>query len=253
MRDPNQSPGAVDRLLADAHVRAGHRGGPAPTAAERIARAEARARAAAPHPAAAPGRSVSRISGPARETGDRDEDARRELDLTCVQVVGAPRAAAALTWLSRPGASRRVEPDGALVFACLMHLVDRAPAAQFWWQFAAGSGNPAAARCLALHHRLDRNLPDARVWSEQARRLTIQQAEQEGLPVPAGPSAERRPLLPGRIAEQLLQQCEQGLRPRLPSALEQAVHGLVVVRGDEALGEITQPCPELLGALCAQC
>ena len=42
--------------------------------------------------------------------------------------------------------------EGALVFACLLHLTAHPESAQFWWQLAAGAGSRAAAYCLHLHH-----------------------------------------------------------------------------------------------------
>ncbi|MGW2690216.1 hypothetical protein ACWC6I_44630 [Streptomyces sp. NPDC001414] len=44
------------------------------------------------------------------------------------------------------------EPRSALVLACVLELTDTNDGARFWWQYAAGAGQPAAAYCLYLHH-----------------------------------------------------------------------------------------------------
>lgn len=44
------------------------------------------------------------------------------------------------------------EPRSALVLACVLQLTDTDDGARFWWRYAAGAGQPAAAYCLYLHH-----------------------------------------------------------------------------------------------------
>ncbi|MEV5100044.1 hypothetical protein ACFC5H_28620 [Streptomyces rochei] len=44
------------------------------------------------------------------------------------------------------------EPRSALVLACILQLADTDEGARFWWQYAAGAGQAAAAYCLYLHH-----------------------------------------------------------------------------------------------------
>ncbi|TQK49827.1 hypothetical protein FBY35_0099 [Streptomyces sp. SLBN-118] len=62
----------------------------------------------------------------------------------------------------------RIEPAGALTFACLLYLSDRSEGAQFWWQFAAGAGVATAAYCLYLHHTQYSEDDMARLWYRQA-------------------------------------------------------------------------------------
>ncbi|MGW2826423.1 hypothetical protein ACWC24_36380 [Streptomyces sp. NPDC001443] len=62
----------------------------------------------------------------------------------------------------------RIEPAGALTFACLLYLSDRSEGAQFWWQFAAGAGVATAAYCLYLHHTQYSEDDMARFWYRQA-------------------------------------------------------------------------------------
>jgi len=44
------------------------------------------------------------------------------------------------------------EPHSALILACVLQLTDTDDGARFWWQYAAGAGQAAAAYCLYLHH-----------------------------------------------------------------------------------------------------
>lgn len=45
------------------------------------------------------------------------------------------------------------QPRSALALACVLQLTDTHGGARFWWQYAAGAGQAAAAYCLYLHHR----------------------------------------------------------------------------------------------------
>lgn len=236
MHPTDGSGSPIDLLLADAQILTDYERGQAPSAAERIARAAARVRRPGP------GLAVFRAG-----RCEQDEQARQELDLICAQVLGTPQAAASLTSLSRLGDCRQVEPDGALVFACLLHLVGREDGAQFWWQFAAGSGIYNAARCLALHHQRNADFHDARLWREQADRLLTQQSDYDPAPTPPAPA--QRPLLPDHVAKRLLEQCRHGIRPRLPAELEEAVNRLVIEYDDADLGEVPHPSPQLPRAL----
>ncbi|MET9646365.1 hypothetical protein AB0K71_09295 [Streptomyces syringium] len=68
----------------------------------------------------------------------------------------------------------RIEPVGALTFACLLHLADRQEGAVFWWQFAAGAESATAAHCLYLHHLRHSERDAARHWFTQATALHAQ-------------------------------------------------------------------------------
>lgn len=67
--------------------------------------------------------------------------------------------------------SDKIEPDGALIFACLLHLADRTEGAQFWWQFSAGAGRSTAALCLYLLHLHRGEIRDAEHWAHQVAEL----------------------------------------------------------------------------------
>ncbi|MEY9930786.1 hypothetical protein ABH926_005433 [Catenulispora sp. GP43] len=220
----------VEALLADALILPDYDPSQAPTAAERIARAAARGRR---------GEVVCHCAhaGP-------DKDARQELDLISALVLNTPQAAASLSQL---GVTDHAEPDDALIFACLLHLIGRDEGAQFLWQFAAGSGIPEAAQCLHLHYESNGDRHDARYWREEWQRLK-HQTEQQGEHEPA--PAAWHPLLPEHAAKQLIQQSLRGLHPELPYSLKATVNELVIEYDDESLGKIPRPRrrPDTLGA-----
>jgi hypothetical protein len=68
---------------------------------------------------------------------------------------------------SEPDPSRILEPDGACVLACVLHLADRDDSARFWWQFAAGADDHAAKLCLLLHHLALGESKEAQWWLQQ--------------------------------------------------------------------------------------
>ncbi|MEU5209155.1 hypothetical protein [Streptomyces sp. NPDC020742] len=165
----------------------------------------------------------------------RDE-ATHELQLACALVVNAAAAAASLERLVN---DHRIDPEGALVFACLLHITGRTDAAHFWWHFGAGAGSRTAAYCLYLSHRRNGEYRDAAYWREQAAH---------------GPDEERRSvaafdekqLLPDAARHNLLVQWHSGLAPTLPTALENVINRLVVDGDDEDFGEIPRPSPTLV-------
>ncbi|MFE7049855.1 hypothetical protein ACFVAM_16000 [Streptomyces californicus] len=59
------------------------------------------------------------------------------------------------------------EPRSALILACVLQLTDTEDAARFWWQYAAGAGQSAAAYCLHLHHLARGEEDTARFWHDQ--------------------------------------------------------------------------------------
>lgn len=59
------------------------------------------------------------------------------------------------------------EPRSALVLACVLQLTDTAEGARFWWQYAAGAGQAAAAYCLYLHHLALGERETAEWWHRQ--------------------------------------------------------------------------------------
>ncbi|GAA2433678.1 hypothetical protein [Streptomyces macrosporus] len=222
----------IDALLEDAEVLGEEYDDYDSAAArERIARGPADAWHPAPRcPSSAPGSGAWRYR-------TVHEQAAHDLDLAVSLVVGAPGAAESLARLVD---HRRVEPEGALVFACLLHLVGHREAAQFWWQFAAGGGSRTAAFCLYLHHRRLAEFRDADHWRDQAARLgSARRAPAASVPGLNGF------LLPDAIRRSLLRQCHRGRHLRLPPAVEAVVNRLRVAGDDEDFGEIPQPDPGL--------
>ncbi|MFI6698885.1 hypothetical protein ACIBJC_07860 [Streptomyces sp. NPDC050509] len=128
--------------------------------------------------------------------------------------------------LARLANTRRIEPDGALHFACLLNLAGWHEGAQFWWQFAAGAGNSTAAHCLHLLHLARGERRDAAHWADQAADLEAGRT----LP-PAGR------LTVGRVA------ADHPRRPPSP-ALRAAVQRLTIER-DEEFGSVPHPDPHL--------
>ncbi|WP_265568936.1 RNA polymerase sigma factor [Streptomyces hygroscopicus] len=59
------------------------------------------------------------------------------------------------------------EPTSAMILACVLQLTDTDGGARFWWQYAAGAGQAAAAYCLYLHHLSLGEDDTARWWHHQ--------------------------------------------------------------------------------------
>ncbi|MFI7104247.1 DUF6207 family protein [Streptomyces sp. NPDC050161] len=58
-------------------------------------------------------------------------------------------------------------PHGAWILGCLLQLAAAEDGARFWWQYAAGAGEPAASYCLYLHHLALGDSHAAAFWREQ--------------------------------------------------------------------------------------
>lgn len=104
--------------------------------------------------AARPGPSSRRCRGP--ET---------DLRLLCQLVIGQPDALHAMSSFI---GGRILEPDGARVLGCVLHLAGREDSARFWWQYAAGAGDVSACYCLFLHHTALGEGQEADWWHDQA-------------------------------------------------------------------------------------
>ena len=224
----NGSSTPIDRLLGDAFVDPVYDEGDQPSVTQRVARAV-------------------RYEQRVRRGGDERMRAEREylsyeLNLTCALVLGDAGAADALCAL---GDEHCAEPEGALVFGCLLHLTGRAHACRFWWKFAAGAGVHLAAYCLYLHHGQAAEFAEARHWRDQARILGSHAR-------PHRRATPENSLLPVDVFDRLLQQCRLGHRPRLPLDIEAVVNRLLVECDDVDFGEIPQPSAALPSALSAR-
>ncbi|MDI1455238.1 hypothetical protein NHG22_15665, partial [Streptomyces sp. ATE26] len=84
------------------------------------------------------------VSGQRREA----EEAAEDLRALCETLVSHTPAHEVADFVTE----QVPDPRSALVLACVLQLTDTDDGARFWWQYAAGAGQPAAAYCLYLHH-----------------------------------------------------------------------------------------------------
>jgi hypothetical protein len=227
----------IDALLEDAYITVSFDENHTPTAAERIARAAHRTELGGPltHEQ----RACEQL---AREQLAHEQLAH-ELDLTCTLVLNTANAAVNLSRLVDD--DQCIDPEGALVFGCLLHLTGHGEACRFWWQFAAGGDSHTAAYCLYLYHGRCAEFRDADYWRRQAAALCARGRGEE----PPRPVSLQGSLLPKRVLRDILAQCHRGARPHLPQPLETLIHGLKVDCDDDDFGEIPQPSPLLACAL----
>jgi hypothetical protein len=80
--------------------------------------------------------------------GSTSNEAAKDLRALCETVVTHTPGTAIAKFVT----DQVPEPRGALVLACVLQLTDTDEGARFWWQYAAGAGQAAAAYCLYLHH-----------------------------------------------------------------------------------------------------
>ncbi|AEM86080.1 hypothetical protein [Streptomyces violaceusniger] len=92
-----------------------------------------------------------------------DERMAQDLHTLCEAIIARPDA---LTQLRDFLTRRILEPPGSRVLGCVLQLAGHEDHAQFWWQFAAGAGDPAAAYCLYLHHMALGEDGQAHAWLE---------------------------------------------------------------------------------------
>jgi hypothetical protein len=83
---------------------------------------------------------------PGPEDGDDGiHRAGADLRALCHLVISQPDALSAMSTFI---GDRILEPAGARVLACVLHLAGREGSARFWWQYAAGADDVAASYCL---------------------------------------------------------------------------------------------------------
>ncbi|MFJ1802882.1 hypothetical protein [Streptomyces sp. NPDC088180] len=95
-------------------------------------------------------------------------EAAQDLQTLCETVVTRTTALRTLRTFLTP---QLPEPPGARVLGCILQLAESEENARFWWQYAAGAGDPAASYCLYLHHRALGEHAPARWWHEQTELL----------------------------------------------------------------------------------
>jgi hypothetical protein len=93
----------------------------------------------------------------------RYERAADDLIRLCNLVLGQPDALHQMANFMEGGLI--LEPHGARVLACVLHLAGR-DGARFWWQYAAGAGDDVASCCLSLHHMALGEVVNANHWHQ---------------------------------------------------------------------------------------
>ncbi|MFE4874329.1 hypothetical protein [Streptomyces sp. NPDC056682] len=101
-------------------------------------------------------------SDPSMPVGDPD-GAAEDLRALCETVVARTPACDVATFVT----DQVPEPRSALVLACVLQLTDTSDGARFWWEYAAGAGQAAAAYCLYLHHLALGERDTAAWWHRQ--------------------------------------------------------------------------------------
>ncbi|MER7466138.1 hypothetical protein [Streptomyces sp. NPDC097981] len=127
---------AIDQLLARARI---HHTLRAPADVADIADT-----GGAPHRRAGAG-------APDPATGEPQKDMRgaaHDLQALCETAVAGTAVAALGEFLTH----KLPQPSGARVLGCILLLTGAEDSARFWWQYAAGAGDPVASYCLYLHH-----------------------------------------------------------------------------------------------------
>ncbi|SHN38080.1 hypothetical protein SAMN05216499_1609, partial [Actinacidiphila paucisporea] len=100
---------------------------------------------------------------PGRDRNGADTDLRH----LCQLVISQSDALHQMSTLLEDVADRFLEPEGARVLACVLHLAGREDSARFWWQYAAGADDVAATYCLFLYHLALGEEPEANRWHDQ--------------------------------------------------------------------------------------
>ncbi|MFJ3202689.1 hypothetical protein [Streptomyces sp. NPDC086989] len=122
-----------------------------------------RERAAVPRdvvqPPAVPCDTDPRRSAPPADAAHGFNAAAEDLRVLCETLVSHTPAEAVAGFVTE----QVPEPRSALVLACVLQLTESDDGARFWWQYAAGAGQAAAAYCLYLHH-LSLGEDDAASW-----------------------------------------------------------------------------------------
>lgn len=103
-----------------------------------------------------------------------DAEAAGHLEILCRTVIERDGA---LQHMSAFLGRRIPQPDGARVLGCVLQLAGREDSARFWWQFAAGAGDGAAAYCLYLHHLTLGEVWEAQLWRGQAAEVSGETGE----------------------------------------------------------------------------
>ncbi|MFC7897677.1 hypothetical protein [Streptomyces sp. NPDC057381] len=102
-------------------------------------------------------------SAPAPTQPDPLNEAAEDLRALCETLLTHTPSTAVADFLT----DQVPEPRSALALACVLQLSDTDEGARFWWQYAAGAGQAAAAYCLYLHHLAQGERAAADWWHDQ--------------------------------------------------------------------------------------
>ncbi|WP_333751510.1 hypothetical protein [Streptomyces sp. IBSBF 2394] len=105
----------------------------------------------------------ARPSAPAPAQADPLNGAAEDLRALCETLLTHTPPTAVADFLT----DQVPEPRSALALACVLQLSDTDEGARFWWQYAAGAGQAAAAYCLYLHHLAQGESDTADWWHHQ--------------------------------------------------------------------------------------
>ncbi|CAM5296548.1 hypothetical protein GCM10010329_82020 [Streptomyces spiroverticillatus] len=211
---------------------------------------------------------LAQLDGPAgcAQPYERPEgEAARDLRILCEAVAGHTGALDELeldTEREEFATGVMPAPAGARVLGCLLHLAKETEAAQFWWQFAAGAEDLAAAYCLFLHHLALGEDTAAEFWLAQAatpdpeegtvaaalRILRLLKQDHLTIPDPVTAVLAYMPVALAYVDDDLdLPLPEPGFndRIRLIAATRTLSHGLDAHQRHQALARRTFPRPEL--------
>ncbi|KAB8163419.1 hypothetical protein FH609_021770 [Streptomyces sp. 3MP-14] len=146
-----------------------------------------------------------------------EAEARSLLEILCRTVVEQNGA------LQHMGAllGRRIpQPDGARVLGCALQLAGQEESARFWWQFAAGAGDGAAAYCLYLHHLTLGEEWEAELWHRQADPAHHPHPDEDELPDGSSPGLVLRVLALLHRGEDYLTEAASAVIHYLPDAVQ---------------------------------
>lgn len=169
-------------------------------------------------PGSAPGCDLGLALGfPTESRVAGDAEARSLLEILCRTVVeqnGALQHMAAFL-------GRRIpQPDGARVLGCALQLAGQEDSARFWWQFAAGAGDGAAAYCLYLHHLTLGEEWEAELWHRQADPAHHPHPDEDELPDGSSPGLVLRVLALLHRGEDYLTEAASAVIHYLPDAVQ---------------------------------
>lgn len=128
-------------------------------------------------------------SAQAQATGQEAAEAAEDLRALCETVLARTPDTDVADFVT----DQLPAPRSALALACVMQLTYTDDGARFWWQYAAGAGQSAAAYCLHLYH-LANGEEDLADWWHQQTDATATPAPTDDEPVQnTDPEAEWTP------------------------------------------------------------